>query len=106
MSKETVLELSKDHNFGADGRRISTYKVEFLVDPDFGVPGAVTVVNGCDSEFFLETIDVAQSIHFACKSWVQPNKLDPEKRIFFINKVKTYRPEATPLPNLVLLNCI
>ena len=87
LSEETVLEWSKDHISGAEGSIISTYKVEFLVDSDFGVPGAVTVINRYDSEFFMESINIEQSVHFACKSWVQPNKLDPEKRIFFIDKV-------------------
>lgn len=86
LSKKTVLELSEDHKVDEKGR-ISTYKVEFIVDSDFGIPGAVTVVNGFDNEFFLESITMAQNVHFACKSWVQPNKLDPEKRIFFVNKV-------------------
>ncbi|KAL2627323.1 hypothetical protein GLYMA_07G196800v4 [Glycine max] len=94
LSKKTVLELSEDHKVDEKGR-ISTYKVEFIVDSDFGIPGAVTVVNGFDNEFFLESITMAQNVHFACKSWVQPNKLDPEKRIFFVNKV--YLPCETPI---------
>ncbi|KAJ1405456.1 PLAT/LH2 domain [Sesbania bispinosa] len=83
LSKETVLELSKDHK----GRKMRSYKVEFLVEPDFGVPGAVTIINGYDTEIFLESISIVQSVNFACKSWVQPKKLNPVKRIFFINKV-------------------
>ncbi|RDX62714.1 Linoleate 13S-lipoxygenase 3-1, chloroplastic, partial [Mucuna pruriens] len=93
LSKETVLKLSTDHKFGAEGN-ISTHKVEFIVDSDFGIPGAVTVVNGYDNEFFLESITIEQNFHFACKSWVQPKKLDPEKRIFFFNKA--YLPCETP----------
>ncbi|TKY59263.1 Linoleate 13S-lipoxygenase 3-1 [Spatholobus suberectus] len=93
LSKETILELSEDHKFGAEGG-ISACKVEFIVDSDFGIPGAVTVVNGYDNEFFLESITIEQNVHFACNSWVQPNKLDPGKRIFFINKA--YLPCETP----------
>jgi len=37
LSKESVLELSKDHKSEAKGRMINTYKVEFIVDPNFGV---------------------------------------------------------------------
>lgn len=86
VSKEMFLELSEEHKFETEGT-MSTYKVEFIVDSDFGIPGAVTVVNGYDNEFFLETITIAQNVHFACKSWVQPNKLQTDKRIFFVNKV-------------------
>lgn len=85
LSKEIVLEWSKDH-IGARGG-ISTYTVKFLADSDFGVPGAVIVTNSYDNEFFLESIDIEENVHFACKSWVQPNKLHPQKRVFFINKV-------------------
>ncbi|XP_027345597.1 linoleate 13S-lipoxygenase 3-1, chloroplastic-like isoform X2 [Abrus precatorius] len=92
LSKETVLDLSEEHKCGAEGG-IRTYKVDFSVESDFGVPGAVTVVNGYDSEFFLESI-TAQNVHFGCKSWVQPNQLYPEKRIFFVDKV--YLPCETP----------
>jgi len=82
LSKETVIELSEE-----EGMR--SYKVEFTVDSDFGTPGAVTVVNGYDNELFLESITIAQNLHFSCKSWLQPNKIYPDKRIFFLNKVIT-----------------
>jgi lipoxygenase len=92
LSQETVLEFSKLEDKGST----STYKVEFIVDSDFGVPGAVTAVNYYDNEFFLESINIKEkgNICFSCKSWVQPNKLDPHKRIFFVNKV--YLPSETP----------
>lgn len=79
LSKETVLKLSEEG--------ISSYKVEFSVDSNFGTPGAVTVVNGYENELFLESITIQQNLHFSCKSWLQPNKLYPDKRIFFLNKV-------------------
>ncbi|WJX52132.1 linoleate 13S-lipoxygenase [Trifolium repens] len=92
LSQETVLEFSKLEDKGIR----STYKVDFIVDSDFGVPGAVTAVNYYDNEFFLESINIKEkgNICFSCKSWVQPNKLDPHKRIFFVNKV--YLPRETP----------
>ncbi|GAU42919.1 hypothetical protein TSUD_86570 [Trifolium subterraneum] len=89
LSQETVLEFSK--LLLEDKRsKSSTYKVEFIVDSDFGVPGAVTAVNYYDNEFFLETINIKEKekISFSSKSWVQPNKLDPHKRVFFVNKVR------------------
>jgi len=89
LSKETVLEFSKDHKFEDKGRT-KIYEVEFIVDPDFGVAGAVTVVSCYDNELFLESIDIGQSTCFTCKSWVQPNRLHPDKRIFFANKVNLH----------------
>ncbi|KAK7369025.1 hypothetical protein VNO80_11059 [Phaseolus coccineus] len=86
LSKETVLKLSEEQKFGDE-----TYKVEFIVDSDFGTPGAVTVVNGYGKELFLETITISQNHHFVTKSWVQPN----HKRIFFLNKA--YLPSETPI---------
>lgn len=98
LGKEAVLDLTKDHKLGDDGR-ISIYKVQFLVDPNFGVPGVVTVVNCYDREFFLESISIVQdsNVHFTCKSWVQSNKLDPDKRRFFIDKVTSYMVESIQL---------
>ncbi|KAL9329348.1 hypothetical protein ACSQ67_004351 [Phaseolus vulgaris] len=86
LSKETVLKLSKEQKFGDE-----RYEVEFIVDSDFGTPGAVTVVNGYDNELFLENITIAQNLHFASKSWLQPN----HKRIFFLDKA--YLPSETPI---------
>jgi len=100
LSKESVLKLSEEQKVGEEGG-ISTYKVEFIVDSDFGTPGAVTVVNGYENEFFLETITIAQDLHFACKSWLQPN----HKRTFFINKVTTifFLSQSTLNYNIIIL---
>ena len=87
MSKETVLEWSKDFKVGAEK---STYEVEFEIDSYFGMPGAITVINKYDKEFFLEGISIEGVVHFSCNSWLQPAKLHPEKRIFFTNKVMEF----------------
>ncbi|XP_054777140.1 lipoxygenase 3, chloroplastic-like isoform X2 [Prosopis cineraria] len=91
VSKNAVLECTKDVKVGNPR---TTYKVEFEIDSDFGLPGAITVVNKCEKEFFLENIVVEGIFHFPCNSWVQPEKLHPEKRIFFTNKV--HLPWETP----------
>ncbi|PKA47033.1 putative lipoxygenase 6 [Apostasia shenzhenica] len=74
------------------------YTAEFMVDSSFGEPGAITVLNRHQKEFFLETIVVegfaCGPVHFACDSWVQSIKDQPNKRIFFTNK--PYLPEETP----------
>ncbi|XP_014624147.1 linoleate 13S-lipoxygenase 3-1, chloroplastic-like [Glycine max] len=60
------------------------YTTEFIVDSNFGVPGAITVTNKHQREFFLESITIegffSGAVHFPCKSWVQG------ERIFFSNK--------------------
>ncbi|KAK7285681.1 hypothetical protein RJT34_20459 [Clitoria ternatea] len=92
-SKEAVLKnWSKKSNVKAE--RVS-YTTEFIVDSNFGLPGAITVTNKHQREFFLETITIegfaSGPLHFPCNSWVQATK---EKRIFFSNK--TYLPGDTP----------
>ncbi|BAU03422.1 hypothetical protein VIGAN_UM102700 [Vigna angularis var. angularis] len=61
------------------------YTAEFIVDSDFGVPGAIAVTNKHQREFFLESIViegfVSGAVPFPCNSWVQG------ERIFFSNKV-------------------
>ncbi|MED6194296.1 hypothetical protein PIB30_027274 [Stylosanthes scabra] len=97
LSDDAVLVWPEDDVvLGGEGT-INTYKVEFCVDSDFGVPGAVAVLNRYDSEFFLESINIQQlNVHFPCQSWVQPmNKIDPHKRIFFFDKA--YLPSETPI---------
>ncbi|KAJ9690476.1 hypothetical protein PVL29_012896 [Vitis rotundifolia] len=90
LSNEAVLDWSKTLETTAD--RI-TYRVEFMV-ANFGVPGAITVNNEYQEEFFLESITFEGLVHFACNSWVQPEKVNTKKRIFFANKA--YLPCQTP----------
>jgi lipoxygenase len=69
------------------------YSVEFMLDPAFGEPGAVTVLNRHQKEFFLESIVIEGHgvewgpVHFACDSWIQSHKDLATKRIFFSNRV-------------------
>ncbi|OAY36404.1 linoleate 13S-lipoxygenase 3-1, chloroplastic [Manihot esculenta] len=95
-SKEAVLkDWSKKTNVKAD--RVH-YTAEFLVDSNFGVPGAITVSNKHQKEFFLEMVTLegfaCGPVHFPCNSWVQSKKDHPAKRIFFSNK--PYLPSETP----------
>ncbi|XP_072977976.1 putative lipoxygenase 5 [Typha angustifolia] len=66
------------------------YTAEFMVDSSFGEPGAITVLNRHQREFFLETIVVegfaCGPVHFTCNSWVQPTRIHRTKRVFFSNK--------------------
>ncbi|XP_077230306.1 linoleate 13S-lipoxygenase 3-1, chloroplastic-like [Tasmannia lanceolata] len=95
-SSEAVLkDWSKKTNVKAE--RV-VYTAEFLVDSSFGIPGAITVCNKHQKEFYLESIIVegfaCGPVHFACNSWVQSTKDDTGKRIFFSNK--PYLPSETP----------
>ncbi|OMO76434.1 Lipoxygenase [Corchorus capsularis] len=93
VSKEAVLDWSKDYlNLYSD--KVS-HEVQFVVDANFGVPGAILVTNKNQKEFYLESISIEGLVHFKCQSWVQPEKLHPEKRIFFSNKA--YLPSETPV---------
>ncbi|KAK4566683.1 hypothetical protein RGQ29_002804 [Quercus rubra] len=87
-SNEAVLkDWSKKSNVKAE--RVN-YTAEFMLNSNFGVPGAITVSNNHQMEFFLETITIEGfafgPVHFPCNSWVQSRKDHPEKRIFFSNK--------------------
>ncbi|XP_027353121.1 linoleate 13S-lipoxygenase 3-1, chloroplastic-like [Abrus precatorius] len=95
-SKEAVLkDWSKKFNVKA--KRVN-YITEFIVDSNFGVPGAISVTNKHQREFFLESITIegfaSGPVHFPCNSWVQATKDHRGKRIFFSNK--TYLPGDTP----------
>lgn len=74
------------------------YLAEITVDSSFGEPGAITVINKHQKEFYLENIIVegfaCGPVHFPCNSWVQSTKDHPNKRIFFSNK--PYLPSETP----------
>ncbi|XP_047317023.1 linoleate 13S-lipoxygenase 3-1, chloroplastic-like isoform X2 [Impatiens glandulifera] len=74
------------------------YIADFTVPSDFGLPGAITVTNKHQNEFFLETITIegfaCGPVHFSCNSWVQSAYHLPGNRIFFANK--PYLPKQTP----------
>lgn len=74
------------------------YTADFTVDGSFGEPGAVTVLNRHQREFFIESIVVegfpSGPAHFTCNSWVQPTRVDRNPRVFFTNK--PYLPAETP----------
>ncbi|KAK6796049.1 hypothetical protein RDI58_009504 [Solanum bulbocastanum] len=95
-SNQAVLkDWSKKSNLKTE--RVN-YTAEFIVDSNFGYPGAITVTNKHQQEFFLESITIegfaCGPVHFPCNSWVQPKKDHPGKRIFFSNQ--PYLPDETP----------
>ena len=83
-SKKTILDCSKNLTIGTQS---ATFKVQFVVDSTFGVPGAITVVNRYEKELFLESVIIEGVVRFSCNSWVQPENIIAHKRIFFSDKV-------------------
>ncbi|WVZ25533.1 hypothetical protein V8G54_004077 [Vigna mungo] len=70
-STEAVLkDWSKKSNLKVE--RVN-YTAEFIVDSNFGEPGAITVTNKHQKEFFLESITIegfaTGPVHFPCNSW-------------------------------------
>ncbi|XP_042518149.1 linoleate 13S-lipoxygenase 3-1, chloroplastic [Macadamia integrifolia] len=94
-STQAALNWSKKSKVRAE--RVH-YTAELTVDSNFGEPGAITVSNKHQNEFFLETITIegfaCGPVHFVCNSWVQSKKDHPGNRIFFSNK--PYLPSETP----------
>ncbi|CAH8334563.1 unnamed protein product [Eruca vesicaria subsp. sativa] len=95
-SKPAVLkDWSKKSNSKAEK---VYYTAEFNVDSAFGSPGAITVTNKHQREFFLDNITIegfaCGAVHFPCNSWVQSQNDHPSKRIFFTNQ--PYLPSETP----------
>ncbi|KAD4585025.1 hypothetical protein E3N88_22626 [Mikania micrantha] len=95
-SKKSVLkDWSEKSNLKSE--RVN-YTSDILVDSDFGIPGAITITNKHQKEFYLESITIegfaCGPVHFPCKSWVQSTNDNPNPRIFFSNQ--PYLPDQTP----------
>lgn len=103
LSGEAALRGGKKSKHGKTST--TTYHVTFVVDAEFGTPGAVVVKNGNRNDhFFLRHVQLElaadRSLHFECNSWVYPYKKSNSDRLFFINT--SYLPAKTP-EALVLL---
>ncbi|KVH97896.1 Lipase/lipooxygenase, PLAT/LH2, partial [Cynara cardunculus var. scolymus] len=95
-SKESVLkDWSQKSNLKSEK---VNYTSDILVDSDFGIPGAITITNKHQKEFFLESITIegfaCGPVYFPCSSWVQSTNDHPKPRIFFSNQ--PYLPDETP----------
>lgn len=74
------------------------YKISFRWDSNLGEPGAFFIRNEHPREFFVKsvTLDVPRrgKIPFQCNSWIYPESVDKNERVFFANK--SHLPDATP----------
>lgn len=71
------------------------YESEIEIPAGFGEVGAVLVENEHHKEMHLKSVVLHGfpngSINFACNSWVHSKFDNPNKRIFFANKVSNIR---------------
>lgn len=91
-SKEAVLkDWSQKSNLKSE--RVN-YTSDLLLDSDFGIPGAITITNKHQKEFYLESITIegfaCGPVYFPCNSWVQSTNDHPNPRVFFSNQVINY----------------
>ena len=67
------------------------YECEFKVPQEFGEIGAVLVENEHQKEMFLKKISFHGypngPVNVTCNSWVASKFDNPQKRVFFTNKV-------------------
>ncbi|KAG4143737.1 hypothetical protein ERO13_D06G210600v2 [Gossypium hirsutum] len=62
VSKEAILDWSRDLPINVD--KFVTHEVQFLVDGNFGVPGAILVTNKNSKELYLKSITLEGFLHF------------------------------------------
>ncbi|XP_038902235.1 lipoxygenase 2, chloroplastic-like [Benincasa hispida] len=83
-----------------ESEECSKYVAEIEVPEGFGDIGAVIVELDYEAnERFIDTVSITDSqtknsITFSCKSWVQPQRVLDQRRIFF--STKSYLPGRTP----------
>ncbi|CAA6660131.1 unnamed protein product [Spirodela intermedia] len=96
LTQEARLRRGKEAQQGKTKTVI--YKFSVHVEPDFGEPGAVLVMNGSRHKFFLCSVTLTASdsrrIHVDCNSWVYPISKTKGPRLFFSNT--SYLPRETP----------
>jgi lipoxygenase len=71
------------------------YESSFEIPEDFGEVGAILVENGHQKEMFFKDIILNGfpygPLHISCNSWVHSKNDNPQKRVFFANKVSLAR---------------
>ena len=110
LQKETIQGYA--HKTGTEEDDMK-YEFDFEVPSEFGEIGAVLVENEHHKEMYLKTISLEGfpngTITFDCESWVHSKNDNPEKRIFFTNKVSHPAPlyiESSNLARIVGIRTI
>ncbi|GKD27899.1 linoleate 13S-lipoxygenase 2-1, chloroplastic-like protein [Tanacetum coccineum] len=67
--------------------KLYKYQCEFEVPDDFGEIGAVLVQNEHHRDAYFKNIVLDDIVTFTCDSWIHSKFDNPDKRIFFLNKV-------------------
>lgn len=85
--KETV-EAYASYEGVDDETLLYKYSCEFEVPEAFGEIGAILVENEHHKESYIRNIVLDEgNVTFTCESWVHSKFDNPDKRIFFSNKV-------------------
>ncbi|XP_076914612.1 linoleate 13S-lipoxygenase 2-1, chloroplastic-like [Bidens hawaiensis] len=96
LMKETIKDYA--HRTGQRANE-ATYLAEFEVSEDFGSIGAIKIENEHHKEVFVKFIVIEGSaigpITVSCNSWVHSKFDNPEKRIFFVDKVSCLPSETS-----------
>lgn len=96
LPKDTIKDYAHRSGQKADDL---TYLAEFEVPEDFGSIGAVLIENEHHEEMFVESIVIEGlpigTISATSNSWVHSKFDNPEKRVFFLDKVACL-PSDTP----------
>lgn len=95
MEKETGEEKptiqSFARKFDNDDNK-TYYESTFEITEGFGEIGGVLIENEHHREMFVKSIVLDGSpsgpININCDSWIHPKSDNPEKRVFFSNKVR------------------
>ncbi|PWA77612.1 linoleate 13S-lipoxygenase 2-1 protein [Artemisia annua] len=96
LTKDTIKDYA--HRTGQKADDL-TYLAEFEVPGDFGSIGAVLIENEHHKEMFVESVVIEGfpigTISATCNSWVHSKYDNPDKRVFFLDKVACL-PSDTP----------
>lgn len=69
------------------------YEAEFEVSDSFGEIGAILMENEHHREMFIREVVLdgflTGPVNFSCQSWVHSKYDNPDKRVFFSNKVSS-----------------
>nr|XP_016452775.1 PREDICTED: linoleate 13S-lipoxygenase 2-1, chloroplastic-like [Nicotiana tabacum] len=94
LDPKTGIKKPSIKTFARRGRDVdgdTHYEADFVIPEDFGEVGAILVENEHHKEMYVKNIVIDGFphgiVHITCNSWVHSKFDNPEKRIFFTNKV-------------------